>query len=122
MRHVPCIENVQGDMRPCLRLCMSHSLVMVMYNRKNSGFVCMLVTVTQHPKLMQCTFRRRERRMRPRTRLAFIDGTGFIDFCEKFKYLGSILHYSLTSDADVDKRIASATGVGRFWRPKEHLY
>jgi len=31
-----------------------------------------------------------------------VDGTGFIDFCEK--YLGSILHYSLTSDADVDKR------------------
>ena len=26
-------------------------------------------------------------------------------------YLGSILHYSLTSDADVDKRIASATAA-----------
>jgi len=37
--------------------------------------------------------------------------TGFIDFCEKFKYLGSILHYSITSDADVDKRIASATAA-----------
>ena len=32
----------------------------------------------------------------------YIDGTGFIDFCEKFKYLGSMLHYSLTSDADVE--------------------
>ena len=32
----------------------------------------------------------------------YIDGTGFIDFCEKFKYLGSILHYSLICDADVD--------------------
>ena len=41
----------------------------------------------------------------------YVDGTGFIDFCEKFKYLGSILHYSLTSDADVDKRIASATAA-----------
>ena len=36
---------------------------------------------------------------------------GFIDFCEKSKYLGSILRYSLTSDADVDKRIASATAA-----------
>jgi hypothetical protein len=41
----------------------------------------------------------------------YIDGTGFIDFCEKFKYLCSILHYSLTSDADVDKRITSATAA-----------
>jgi len=39
----------------------------------------------------------------------YVDGTGFIDFYEKLMYLGSILHYSLTSDADVDKRIASAT-------------
>ncbi len=30
---------------------------------------------------------------------------GFIDFWEKFKYLGTILRYSLTCDADVDKRI-----------------
>jgi hypothetical protein len=41
----------------------------------------------------------------------YIDGTGFIDFCEKFKYLGSMLHYSLTSDADFDKRITSATAA-----------
>ena len=42
----------------------------------------------------------------------YIDDTGFIDFCEKFKYLGSMLHYSLTSsDADVDKRITSATAA-----------
>jgi len=41
----------------------------------------------------------------------YIDGTGFIDFREKFKYLGSILHYSLTCNADVDKRIASATAA-----------
>jgi hypothetical protein len=41
----------------------------------------------------------------------YIDGTGLIDFYEKFKYLGSMLHYSLTSDADVDKRITSATAA-----------
>ena len=38
----------------------------------------------------------------------YVHGTGFTDFCEK---LGSILHSSLTSDADVDKRIASATAA-----------
>jgi len=41
----------------------------------------------------------------------YIDGTAFIDFCEKFKYLGSMLHYSLTSDENVDKRITSATAA-----------
>ena len=41
----------------------------------------------------------------------YVDVTGFIDFCAKFKYLGSTLHYSLTSGADVDKRIASATAA-----------
>jgi hypothetical protein len=41
----------------------------------------------------------------------YIDGTGFNGFYEKFKYLGSMLHYSLTSDADVDKRITSATAA-----------
>jgi hypothetical protein len=30
---------------------------------------------------------------------------GFIDFATKFKYLGSIVHHSLTSGAGVDKRI-----------------
>jgi len=43
MRHVPCIENVQGDMRPCLRLCMSHSLVMC--NRNHSRLVSSLFSV-----------------------------------------------------------------------------
>jgi hypothetical protein len=37
MRHVPCIRNVQGDMRPCLLLCMSHLLVM--YNRNHTCLV-----------------------------------------------------------------------------------
>ena len=41
----------------------------------------------------------------------YVDGTGFSDFFEKFKYLGSVLHYSLSSDADVDKQIASATAA-----------
>ena len=40
-----------------------------------------------------------------------VDGTGFIEFSESFKYLGSIIHYSLTSDADVHKRIKSATAA-----------
>ena len=43
MRHVPCIENAQGDMRPCLRLCMSHSLVM--YNRNHTCLVSSLFNV-----------------------------------------------------------------------------
>ena len=29
------------------------------------------------------------------------DGTAFIEFCEEFKYLDSLLHHSLTSDADI---------------------
>jgi hypothetical protein len=35
----------------------------------------------------------------------------FIDFTTEFKYLGSIVHYSLASDADVDKRIRPASAV-----------
>ena len=67
----------------------------------------MLVAVTQHSKLRQCTFRRRERRMRPRTRLAFtlMAPASLISLRSlKFMYLGSILYYSLTCDADVGKR------------------
>jgi hypothetical protein len=36
---------------------------------------------------------------------------GFIDFTQEFKYLGSITHSSLTSEADVDRRIKSATAA-----------
>ena len=36
---------------------------------------------------------------------------GFVDFTKEFRYLGSIIHHSLTSDADVDKRIKSATAA-----------
>ena len=34
-----------------------------------------------------------------------------MSFMEKTKYLGSIVHSSLTSDADVDKRIRSAAAA-----------
>ncbi len=30
---------------------------------------------------------------------------GFVDFTKKFKYLGSIIDSSLTSDVDIDRRI-----------------
>ena len=36
---------------------------------------------------------------------------GFIDFATEFKYLGSIIHPSLSSDADVDRRIKAATAA-----------
>jgi hypothetical protein len=36
---------------------------------------------------------------------------GFIDFTTEFKYLGSIVHHSPTSDSDVDKRIRSASAA-----------
>jgi hypothetical protein len=46
------------------------------------------------------------------SRLGVLDylgnAAGFIDLSTEFKYLGSIVHHSLTSDADVDKRINSA--------------
>jgi hypothetical protein len=48
-------------------------------------------------------------------RLDVLDGTGnaigFIDFTTEFKYLSSIVHHSLTSDADVDKRIRPASAA-----------
>ena len=41
---------------------------------------------------------------------------GFVSFTKEFKYLGSIVHSSLTSDADVDKRIRSAAAAfGALW-------
>ena len=39
------------------------------------------------------------------------DPVGFIDFTKEFKYLGSIVHNSLSSEADVDKEIKSATAA-----------
>lgn len=36
---------------------------------------------------------------------------GFVSFTKEFKYLGAIIHYSLTSDADVIKRISSASSA-----------
>jgi hypothetical protein len=40
-----------------------------------------------------------------------VDGTGFAEFSEIFKYVGSVIHYSLTSHADICKRIKSATAA-----------
>ena len=36
---------------------------------------------------------------------------GFVSFFKDFKYLGSIVHSSLTSEADVDKLIRSAVAA-----------
>jgi hypothetical protein len=49
------------------------------------------------------------------SRVGGLDSTGnavcFIDFTTEFKYLGSIVHHFLNSDADVDKRIRSASAA-----------
>ena len=37
--------------------------------------------------------------------------TEFLEFSESLKYLDSAIHHSLTSDADVYKRLNSATGA-----------
>jgi hypothetical protein len=47
----------------------------------------------------------------------FVVADGFIHFCEDFKYLGAIISSTLTSDADVDKRIASASAAFGALRP-----
>jgi hypothetical protein len=39
-----------------------------------------------------------------------VDG-GFVSFTDQFKYLGGMIHSSLTSDVDVNKRISSATAA-----------
>jgi hypothetical protein len=38
-----------------------------------------------------------------------VGGTGFVELSESFTYLGSIIHFFLTSNADVCKRIKTAT-------------
>ena len=45
--------------------------------------------------------------------LYYADGStvGFVDFTKEFKYLGSIIDSSLTSDADVDMRIKAASSA-----------
>ena len=40
-----------------------------------------------------------------------LDGDGFIDFVEKFKYLGSVIVPDLTATADVDNRVKSASAA-----------
>jgi hypothetical protein len=39
------------------------------------------------------------------------DGDGFISFTSEFIYLGSVIHHSLTCEADVDRRIAKASAA-----------
>ena len=39
------------------------------------------------------------------------ESLGFVSFTKEFKYLGSLVHYSLTSDADVSKRIKAAAAA-----------
>ena len=68
-------------------------------------------------KVKRCTFQDQA----DTSRLDVFDATngsivGFIDFTKEFKYLGSIVHYSLSSEADVDKRIKSATAFGALKR------
>jgi hypothetical protein len=47
------------------------------------------------------------------------NSVGFIYFTTEFKYLGSIVHYPLTSDVDCDKH---KVGIGRlFWDLKNIL-
>jgi hypothetical protein len=49
------------------------------------------------------------------SRLGVLDYQGnaacFIDLTTEFKHLGSVVHHSLTSDADADKRIRSASAA-----------
>ena len=40
-----------------------------------------------------------------------VDDTGSVSFTESFRYLGSIIYYSLTSDADVDYRTRTRTNT-----------
>ena len=39
------------------------------------------------------------------------ESLGFVGFTKEFKYLGSLVNYSLTSDADVTKRLKSAAAA-----------
>ncbi len=40
-----------------------------------------------------------------------VDGDGFVEFTQEFKYLGSTINSELTSDTDVDIRIKSTTAI-----------
>jgi hypothetical protein len=40
-----------------------------------------------------------------------VGGSGFVEFTESFKYSGSIIHYSLSANAGVGKRIKPASTV-----------
>ena len=45
------------------------------------------------------------------SQVVLANGGGFIDFVQEFKYLGSLVHHSLSSDADVNMRIKSASAA-----------
>ena len=47
------------------------------------------------------------------------EGLGFVSFTKKFKYLGSLVNHSLTSGADVNKRVKSAAAA--FGSPRSVL-
>ena len=41
----------------------------------------------------------------------FVMGPGHAHFTDKFKYLGSIISYNLTSELDIKKRVGARTGA-----------
>ena len=43
-----------------------------------------------------------------------VDGTEFLESCDGLKYLGTIIHYYLTSDDDVCKRVTAFQFVSVF--------
>jgi hypothetical protein len=45
------------------------------------------------------------------TSRSLVDGKGFVESSESFKYLGSIIYYSHSSNSDISKRIKSATAA-----------
>ena len=74
--------------------------------------ICTSVAARRSGQAKPCTARRRQR-----ATYAYEDTDtsdfdvvdGFISLCTEFKYLGSIIHYSLTSHANVMARIDSAS-------------
>jgi hypothetical protein len=77
-------------------------------------FKCTLVAAPRHPKPRRCAFHlhvKRQAYAAADTSRFLVDSTGFVEFSESFKYLGSVIHYSFTSDADICKRIKSATAA-----------
>jgi hypothetical protein len=70
---------------------------------KSLIFKCTLVVAPRHPKPRRYTF---HLHVKGRAQL-----WRFVEFRKSFKYVGSITHYFLTSDAGVFERIISATAA-----------